>query len=190
MVDFQNLLNKYKIKADINMLLDMWCESHRHYHNIEHLNDLVSQINEKYESNKIDEKQKELLSLVALFHDIIYEPGRFDNEERSADFFQSLCEDKASKDILTVKIAILDTKEHNCEFPLSEMFNKLDMSICESNFDRLVEWEKGIGSEYVPVFGELTYQEGRIGYLESLLDKYPNNSDNLLKLIDWIAENY
>ena len=47
-MNLQNLLNQYKIKADVNMLLDMWNESHRHYHNLEHLNDLVLQINEDF----------------------------------------------------------------------------------------------------------------------------------------------
>lgn len=190
MIDFQNLLNKYQIKADINMLLDMWSESHRHFHNIKHLNDLVSQINESYESEKINEKQMELLSLVALFHDIIYEPSRFDNEERSADFFQSLCENKADKDILAIKIAILDTKEHESVYPLCEIFNSFDMNICERSFEELIQWEKEIGSEYIPCFGEFTYKDGRIQFLESLLDKYPNNSENLLKLIDWVKTNY
>ena len=186
MINFQSLLDKYRIKADANMLLDMWNESHRHYHNLDHLSDLIEQINESYGKNEINEKQKEILSLVALFHDIIYEPKRFDNEERSADFFINLCEDKASGDILQIKYAILDTKEHKNSTLISEMFNKYDMSICEKNFDELLKWEEGIKSEFVPHFGEDAYKLGRVEFLESLLDKYPNNTENLLKLIDTV----
>jgi len=80
MVDFQSLLDKYQIKANLNMLFDMWNERHRHFHNIEHLNDIIDQI---YNDSKIEEKQKELLYLTALFHDIVYEPTRDDNEEES-----------------------------------------------------------------------------------------------------------
>ena len=94
MINFQTLLDKYRIKADANMLLDMWNESHRHFHNLDHLTSLIDQIYEQYGDNKIDEKQKDLLCLTALFHDIFYEPNRQDNEDRSADFFISLCENK------------------------------------------------------------------------------------------------
>ena len=186
MINFQTLLDKYHIKADVNMLLDMWNESHRHYHNLEHLSDLIEQINENYADKKINEKQKEILSLVALFHDIIYEPSRFDNEERSADFFINLCEDKASPDILQIKMAILDTKEHKNSTLISEMFNKYDMSVCEKNYEDLLKWEEGIKSEFVPHFGEEAYKLGRVSFLESLLDKYPHNSENLMKLIETI----
>ena len=184
MINFQTLLDKYKIKADVNMLLDMWNESHRYYHNLDHLTRLIDQIYESYGSNQINEKQKEILSLVALFHDIIYDPSRFDNEEKSADFFINLCEDKESGDILQVKFAILDTKEHSNSTKISEIFNKYDMSVCEGNYDELLKWEEGIKAEYVPFFGEEAYKFGRIGFLESLLDRYPQNSENLLKLIE------
>ncbi len=186
MINFQTLLDKYKIKADVNMLLDMWNESHRHYHNLEHLTDLIEQIYESYGSSKIDEKQKELLCLTALFHDIIYDPSKSDNEEKSAEFFLSLCEDKTNKDILSIKDAILDTKEHKSSSTLSEFFNKYDMDVCERDFDELIKWEEGIRSEYVPFYGEEAYKKRRLSFLESLLDKYPQNSENLLKLIETI----
>lgn len=189
MINFQTLLDKYKIKADANMLLDMWNESHRHFHNLDHLSSLIEQIYVQYGDNKIDEKQKELLCLTALFHDIFYEPNRQDNEERSADFFINLCEDK-NNDILEVKDAIIDTKEHSSSKPLSKIFNKFDMSVCESDIDVLLNWEDGISEEYIPFYGKEKYKEGRLSFLESLLDKYPNNSENLLKLIDWVKENY
>jgi len=42
------LLEKYKIKANITMLLDMWNEPHRHYHNATHLVDIHNQILNNY----------------------------------------------------------------------------------------------------------------------------------------------
>lgn len=116
-MNLQNLLDKYSIKANINMLLDMWNESHRHFHTLDHLNDIIDQINENYGNGKIDEKQKEKLLLTALFHDIVYEPTKQDNEERSAEFFMNLCEDKTNKDILEIRDAILDTKTHASQTP-------------------------------------------------------------------------
>lgn len=184
MINFQILLDKYKIKADVNMLLDMWNESHRHYHNLQHLTDLIEQIYESYGSSQINEKQKELLSLTALFHDIIYDPSKNNNEEKSAEFFLSLCVDKTNEDILSIRDAILDTKEHKSSSEISEIFNKYDMSVCEREFDELVKWEEGIKAEYVPFYGEEAYKKGRLSFLESLLDKYPKNYENLSKLIN------
>lgn len=187
-MNLQELLNKYSITADVKMVLDMWNESHRHYHNLDHLNDLISQIDEEYQLGKFNEKFKDKLLLTALFHDVIYEPSRQDNEERSAQFFEDLCSDKRSKDVQEVKQAILDTKSHNAQTELSETFNKYDMNIVERDFDSLLKWEEGIHEEY-KVYGE-QYKTGRLQFLESLLDKYPQNSENLLKLIDWVKENY
>ena len=70
----------------------------------------------------------------------------------------------------------------------SEEFNQLDMSIVERDFNKLLEWENGIHEEY-KAYGDM-YKMGRLQFLESLLDKYPHNTENLLKLIDWVKTNY
>jgi predicted metal-dependent HD superfamily phosphohydrolase len=190
MINFQVLLNKYKIKADANMILDMWNESHRHFHTLDHLNDIIEQISENYGNGKINEKQQEKLILTALFHDIVYEPAKSDNEERSAEFFMNVCEDKSNKDILEIRDAILDTKTHASQTPLAETFNKFDMNIIERDFNSLLKWEDGIRLEFEPVYGTEAYKIGRTQFLEKLLDKYPQNTENLLKLIDWVKLNY
>ena len=176
----QELLDKWNIKLNYNILLSMWNESHRAYHNQNHLLDLISQINEnksKFESHKDYEK----MVLCALFHDCVYDPMRNDNEEKSAEFFVNCCQEK-NQDILDIKQMILDTKTHESTTSLSEKFNQLDMNIVERDFDQLLEWENGIAFEY-KAYGEM-YKMGRLQFLESLLDKYPHNTDNLLKLIN------
>ena len=185
-MDLQSLLHKWKIKADINVILSMWNESHRRYHGLDHLNELISYINE----SKVDsEKEYEKLILTSLFHDVIYDPSRQDNEEKSSEFFLSLCQEK-TKDVIEISQAILDTKSHNSTNLLSEKFNKLDMCIVEKDFDTLLKWEEGIFSEFSPHYGVEKYKEGRLVFLESLLDKYNHNAGNLLKLIDWVKTNY
>lgn len=186
-MSIQGLLNKWKIKIDANVLLSMWNESHRHYHNLNHLTSLLEDIDNEYK-NKVSEKEYEKLNIVALFHDIIYDPKRNDNEEKSADFFLSACVEKNNKDITEIKDAILDTKTHQSSNQLSEKFNNLDMKIVEKDFNQLLEWEEGIYNEYK--FHGDKYKEGRIQFLESLLDKYNHNASNLLKLISWVKENY
>ena len=184
-MDLQQLLEKWSIKCDINTILSMWNESHRSYHNLNHLNDLISQINEN--KSKFSEKEYEKLMLAAIFHDVVYDPSSQTNEEDSANFLIECAVDKTNADILDVNQMILDTKTHNSTTKLSESFNNYDMNIVERDFDQLLEWENGISEEYKS-YGE-QYKEGRLKFLESLLDKYPNNTENLLKLIDYVKSN-
>jgi len=183
---FQELLNKWRIKCDEKTILAMWNESQRSYHSLSHLDDLIDQINKDH--LKYTERQYEKLILSALFHDVVYDPLKFDNEEKSAEFFLSCCEDKNNPDILEVHQIILDTKTHESSTPLSENFSKYDMSIVERKYEDLLEWENGIHEEYES-YGEM-YKPARLKFLESVLDKYPQNTDNLLKLIDYVKTNY
>jgi predicted metal-dependent HD superfamily phosphohydrolase len=185
-MDLQELLNKWNIKCDVNTLLAMWNESHRYYHTLNHLNDLIEQINES--KSKYSQKEYEKLLITALFHDCVYDPMKQDNEEKSAEFFEQCCQDKNNTDMLDISKMILDTKTHVATTNLSESFNHYDMNIVERDFDQLLEWENGIFNEY-KAYGDL-YKDGRLKFIESLLDKYPNNTENLLKLVDWIKENY
>jgi pantetheine-phosphate adenylyltransferase len=180
-MDLQELLNKWNIKCDINVLLSMWNESHRYYHNLNHLNDLIEQINN--DKDIYSEKEYEKLLIAALFHDAIYDTNRFDNEEKSAEFFMNCCVEKNS-DIEHINKIILDTKSHLPSDNLSECFSNYDMNIVERSYEQLLEWENNINLEYKQ-FGDL-YKENRIKFLESIVDKYPNNSYNLTKLISYI----
>ena len=186
-MNLQKILDKWDIKCDINMLFSMWNESHRSYHTLDHLSDVIDQINDNKDS--FIEKEYEMLLLTALFHDCVYDPMKNDNEEKSAEFFIQCCLDKSNPDISEIKQMILDTKSHKSSNRLSQIFNSFDMNIVERDFDQLLEWEKGIYHEFKG-YGNDKYKEGRLKFLESLLDKYPNNADNLIKLINWVKTNY
>lgn len=184
-MNLQQLLDKWNIKCDANTLLSMWNESHRHYHNLNHLNDLVNQINEN--QSILTEKEYDMLLLTSLFHDCIYDPMREDNEEKSAEFFENCCIDKNNLHMQQIKQMILETKFHDpnkTSSRLSHIFSSYDMKIVERNYDELIEWENGISEEYK--FAGEEYKPGRIKFLESILDKYPNNTENLLDLLDYV----
>ena len=186
-MNLQELLNKWNIKCDVNTVLAMWNESHRSYHTLNHLNDLIEQINEN--KAKYSETEYEKLLITSLFHDCVYEPMKSDNEEKSADFFMECCQDKLSLDNIDIKNMILDTKTHKATTNLSESFNYYDMNIVERDFDSLLEWEKGIHEEFKG-YGNEAYRQGRLKFLESLMDNYPNNTENLLKLVEYVKNTY
>lgn len=183
-MDLQKLLDKWNIKCDINVLLSMWNEPHRFFHTLDHLNDIINQINR--DINKYTDEEYDMLIISAIFHDCVYDPMSTDNEEKSADFFEKCCLDK-NKYTLEIKNIIINTKYHKADSFLSECFNKYDMNIVERDFDELLKWENEIYNEYKSY---KEYKEKRLIFLESLIDKYPNNIDNLLNLIDWVKTNY
>ena len=172
-MNIDKLLEKYKIKANVNMLLDMWNESHRKYHNLDHFVDIKNMITEDYGDKKFNQDFFEKLILTDLFHDIIYDPNRNDNEQKSADFLMSLCLEKNNKDILEIRTAILDTATHKATNKLSEIFNKYDMNIIERDYDSLLVWEEGIYLEFSKAYDNVSYKAGRLNFLEGILDKYP-----------------
>lgn len=182
----QEILDKWKIRIDYNTLLSMWNESQRFWHDQSHLLDLFSQINEN--RNLYSQKEYEKLLICSIFHDIVFDPTRNDNEERSSEFFLNCCEDKNS-DILDINKMILDTKNHKSSNRLSNAFNEYDMSICERDFDSLVDWENKIYEEF-KFHGKEAYKKGRVEFLESILDKYIHNNKNILSLISWVEKNY
>ena len=188
-MNLQSLLDRFAIRVDVRVLLDKWSESHRHYHNLNHLNDLVAQINESLGDGDINENERDKLLIAALFHDIVYEPDRKDNEERSSNMFINLCGSKDHPSILEINRIILDTKNHQPSSKLSEKFMEFDMNIVERDFDELLEWEEGIREEY-KMYSNEDYKNGRLEFLESVLYKYPHNMDNLLDLIGWVKSKY
>lgn len=185
-MDLQRILDKWEIKCDINTLLSMWNESHRSYHTLNHLNDLIEQINEK--RNIYSEKEYEKLIITSLFHDCVYDPSKDNNEEKSSEFFLE-CSLYKNDDIKEINQMILDTKRHIANTKLSESFNSFDMNIVERDYNSLLKWEEGIREEF-SIYDDNIYKNGRLKFLESLLDKYPNNTSNLIKLIDWVKINY
>lgn len=65
-------------------LFARYSEDHRAYHTHAHL-DSMFQLFDEFESELQD---GDAVSLAVFFHDIVYDPTRGDNEERSADIFQ------------------------------------------------------------------------------------------------------
>jgi len=188
-MELQSILNEFGVKCDVKTLLDKWNESHRFYHDLNHLTDLISQINEDYGDGVIDSNQRKKLIITALFHDIVYEVGSDNNEEKSANLFLKFCSEKHDIDVVEIRQMILDTKNHVASTPLSEKFISYDMNICQRGINELLDWEKNLRKEYSDIDTGV-YKKHRLIFLEGLVDKYPKNMDNLLDLINWVKDNY
>lgn len=147
-----SMLGQYGISKDVLLRYD---EPHRYYHNIDHI---VSMVDSSVEGKTVSEK----LTLAIVFHDIIYDPKRSDNEEQSAELFYSLMPDNE------IAEAIRETKDHNPKTKLGKQLCDLDLDILYRNdFQSFIDFEHKIFKEYQWVEYSI-YKEKRIEILTNL----------------------
>jgi pantetheine-phosphate adenylyltransferase len=144
-------------------------EPHRYYHNFDHI---------IYMLNFLGDISDELF-IAVIFHDIVYDPKRSDNEEMSV----KLLESNYPYD-LEISNAIMDTKTHKPSGTLSELLCEADLNILNSTFKNLVDFENKIFKEYQFVDWKI-YKRERIKILNNL--KNNNNSNNIDLLIYYIS---
>jgi predicted metal-dependent HD superfamily phosphohydrolase len=88
--EIEEVLKKYNVHITYEDLNKIYLDSSRYYHSTYHINHLLYLIFKNYEYKNIIEKEKDILLLAALFHDIVYIPGRKDNEAKSSERFYYL----------------------------------------------------------------------------------------------------
>jgi predicted metal-dependent HD superfamily phosphohydrolase len=178
-MDFHALLTKWHITMSQEEIMERWSEPHRAYHGPAHLADLLAQINRHTE---LTTREREILTLAAIFHDIIYNPRRSDNEAQSADLFlNSVAMDKDNADIQEIATIIRDTKDHVPSTHLSTIFSHMDMDVVRRPYEELLKWEAGIRHEYKHVPG-IAYVVVRARFLGQMIKKYPENAVALRRL--------
>jgi predicted metal-dependent HD superfamily phosphohydrolase len=126
----------------------------RYYHNLEHINLMLSKVT-KFE-NRINDYDSVIFAI--WFHDIIYDPLKRDNEERSAEFAKEfLIKIKYEKNrIHKVQELILRTKDHtirnsNDNFDI-KVFLDLDLLIMGMKRKHYVKYAKNIRKESMRCF--------------------------------------
>lgn len=142
----------------------------RYYHTLDHVIDLVFQL------ENIGLLDNDILFLSAVYHDCIYDPKSFTNEDDSAKFFlnQFVNSSIVSKEIIeSVVSIILDTKTHIPSSELSKIFCELDLDILNRPFDELLDFENKIFKEFQFVDWK-TYKEKRVEVLKRFNIKNPN----------------
>lgn len=180
---YKAIFEEYGIQS-IDKIALAWQESHRYYHDEEHLAFLLHKIEELHQTQKINEENHKVLVLAAFFHDIVYDPTRQDNEEKSAEIFIQLSASHSNTTL--IQEIILDTKKHQGSTELSKQFSALDMAVVtESSFPELLDWEHKIFKEYQFIDYSL-YREGRMALVQQFMKEYPQNAVNLGFLIEYI----
>jgi len=182
-------------EKELNVILNHYNEPHRFYHNFDHIISMFESVIEQ----EIEFKEKIIdtnLFLSILYHDIIYDPKRNDNEEKSVELFkqhinmgmvQIIPEEFRTSNKINhypydkdaICNAILETKTHKPTTELSRKLTMLDLEVLYSDYNTFVEYEDKIFKEYQFVDYN-TYKEKRIEILkgfdvEQVYIDYVNN---------------
>jgi pantetheine-phosphate adenylyltransferase len=158
----EGLTRLSKIMGNQGIMFDQfrsrWYEPHRHYHDEKHLRTLIGRAVSILPSGKYLDN----LLLAIMFHDIVYNPWKNDNEEESAKVFSDWWAHHPQKNEIVQ--AILETKTHRPVSDLGIDLCRLDMEILDSDWPTLIEYEHGIFKEYQ--FADLvTYKTNRVKFL-------------------------
>jgi predicted metal-dependent HD superfamily phosphohydrolase len=145
----------------------------RRYHTFQHIRaclDLAEQV-------AFDQPNRATLAL--LLHDIVYVPGRKDNEERSAQVAAEMLQQQSrldAADIAAVQRMIRLTADHAPDARGLSADEKrvldIDMSVLGGSWQEYLAYCGGVFSEYCPaVVNETLFRAGRRAFLERMLQR-------------------
>lgn len=163
----ETLLGISGVRSDalFQTLIESWNQPHRHYHTPLHLMEVLNSM------SLLATKPSPALLLAVWFHDVVYDPTKKDNEERSADLarheLSSLGID--SEIIKETQSLVLMTKRH---FETSSENERLladaDLSILAAEPNRYCEYAAQIRSEFIMI-DQWKFNIGRRRFLKSVL---------------------
>lgn len=173
------------------------------YHNIDHVVELINQL----DLLDITYDEYEILYTTICFHDIVYIPGKDNNEQLSAELFLNFKEQSPVVNLEyefknIIYNTILSTSPTNfldkkrCSVMLSnviDIMHDLDYYYFK-DYKTLIEADDKIEKEYLTIVNEETFTKNRILFLVNLLDKdiylsvfKQNNNEakeNIIKLLN------
>ncbi|MFX1477540.1 MAG: hypothetical protein ACFFCI_05370 [Promethearchaeota archaeon] len=146
--------------------------SNRQYHNLDHINLMLYEV--KRFKNRIDDYDSVLFAI--WFHDIIYDPLKSDNEERSAKYATQVL-DKINYEknrIQKVQELILRTKDHTIQNSNEsydmKIFLDLDLLILGMERIQYIKYAKSVRKEYNFVSEDIYNKERK-----KILNQYLNS---------------
>ena len=148
---FARVWQEADLKTDpasiFQQLVSLYSESHRHYHNLRHMNECLAE----FDSARQVAREPLSVELAIWFHDAIYETHARDNEERSAELARRCISDGggAEKIRSSVETLIMATKTHDSAIhPDAPLMVDIDLSILGKSEERFDQYETQIQREY------------------------------------------
>jgi predicted metal-dependent HD superfamily phosphohydrolase len=148
-------------------LLARWSETHRKHHTVTHLHEMLDAIGLLADAGI--EFDREAVELAAWFHDAIYEIGRDDNEDRSAELARELLASSPVRD--EVARLVLVTKMHKVadDDVNAAVLSDADLSVLGSEALRYRAYATAVREEFADVPDDV-FKPARAQVLKALLD--------------------
>lgn len=146
---------------------DAYTERHRRYHNWEHILWCLSQ----FDLIRHKLSNPDAVEFALYFHDIVYQPGAPDNEERSTDVAMQYLKEASIEFRTLVKIFILDTK--HSFVPVTED-GKYMVDIDVSSMgdpEQNLRYVATVREEFLQFVSEQDYEQGRQAFIAEFLKK-------------------
>jgi len=182
---YKNLLKEYILPNAIPVLWKNWNDPRRAYHNMDHLDRMIKQLERNV--HNFSRSEFEQLILAAFFHDAIYNPrDPKGNEDKSIQFFRRVYIGKNERfDLVDKAIECTKYRKRPSPFPL-KVFWDADNAGFRDSWDSFLRYENAIRKEYsfVPLD---EYKKARIEFLEKNIGLFgPKGDTNIKKLIEYL----
>lgn len=170
---FIQLLKRYT--SNEGLIVDLWSEverhyssKNRHYHTLQHLENLLEQLI----AVKQELKSWESVLFSLYYHDIIYNVLKSNNETKSADLAEKRMNQIAvSTEIIgNCKKQILATKSHKKSAENdTNYFTDADLSVLGESWEKYSQYYKNVRKEYF-IYTDAVYNPGRKKALNHFLE--------------------
>lgn len=188
---FRKQLLMFVEEDNIKHLEIQWRNPNRYYHTIDHLIQILKDIEDNHWFKGLELCEKNAILLAAFYHDAIYNPRAKDNEDQSKKYFLRSYKGKDQMMVKRVCELIEVTKYRKRPFGrLERILWDADNAIFKKEYDEILKNEILIRKEYKHL-STPTYKKGRIEFLESCIGLFGQSADkNIKKVINWVQKNY
>lgn len=178
---------------EMSMLTTLYAQPHRHYHNINHINDCLTEL-ENIPAKLITDTEREIVEVAIWYHDAVYNPYSRKNEINSAALYSQRSYRTAfGKAVYDAIIAtgfhtITQTADRmiyiDSGMPLTtQVMLDIDLSGFGKPWNICKRHSENIYMEY-PNTSTLEFYQGRIKFLETI------NARESLYYTDYFKEKY
>ena len=152
-------LDESKTMEAGNYLFAQYSGSDRHYHNVQHVVAML----DGFAVLKTKFEQPIAAELAIFFHDVIYDASCHDNEEQSARKMREMLGGSVAEAMIDAAVFSIEaTKKHAATSnPDTNLLLDLDMAVLGQTWAGYELYAKGVMQEYLPVYGEEGYRQGR-----------------------------
>jgi len=144
-----------------------FAEAGRYYHTLDHIQDVLATV----ENLGSFAQKLNVVKLAVWLHDVIYDSKASDNEERSAEYAERLCQRLSIPEGVVVVSLILKTKTHDAEGDVdAQVLLDADLAILGASESVYQTYAEQIRQEYEWV-QEAEYRTGRRQILTRFLTR-------------------